>query len=132
MFETLLFFISYIVALIIFVLVNFILGKSFTYCKNVHPYFEKWNKYISAYKSQCFKEVYDFTLGHIHCSAGPLSARGPQVGQSYIITWNRIYLYVKVKKKWVLCRLILRGYDWIRESSPSGIIIHTLYLLRHC
>ena len=39
---------------------NFILEKRFTYCTNVHSYFEKGNKYISTYKSQCFKGVYDF------------------------------------------------------------------------
>ena len=50
-------FLSYIVELIILLLVNFILEKSFTYCTNVHSYFEKENKYISTYKSQCFKEV---------------------------------------------------------------------------
>ena len=58
---------------------NFILEKSFTYCTNVHSYFEKWNKYISTYESQCFKEVYDFILGHADCSAEPHAARGPQV-----------------------------------------------------
>ena len=35
---------------------------------------------MSTYKSQCFKEVYDFMLGHIHCSAGPHADRGPRVG----------------------------------------------------
>ena len=44
---------------------NFILEKSFTYYyTNVHSYFEKENKHISTYKSQCFKEFYDFILGH--------------------------------------------------------------------
>ena len=43
---------------------NFILEKSFTDCTNVHWYFEKGNKYISTYKSQCFKKFYDFILGH--------------------------------------------------------------------
>ena len=57
--------------LIIFILMNFILEKSFTYCTNVHSYFENGNKCISTYKSQCFKEVYDFMLDHTHCSAGP-------------------------------------------------------------
>ena len=52
------FFLSYIVELIILLLVNFILEKRFTYCTNVHSYFEKGNKFISStYKSQCFKEV---------------------------------------------------------------------------
>ena len=40
--------------------------ESFTYYTNVHSYFEKGNKYISTYKSQRFKEVYDFML---HCWA---------------------------------------------------------------
>ena len=44
----------------ILLLVNFILKKSFKYCTHVHSYFEKGNKYISTYKSQCFREVYDF------------------------------------------------------------------------
>ena len=43
----------------------------------IHSYFEKWNKYISTYKSQCFKQVYDFVLGHTRCSAGPHATRGP-------------------------------------------------------
>ena len=43
------FFLSYIVELIILLLVNFILEKSFTYCTNVHSYFEKANKYISLH-----------------------------------------------------------------------------------
>ena len=51
-------------------LVNFILEKSFTYCTNVHSYFEKGNKYISTYKSQCFKEFYDFILVHGLSSPG--------------------------------------------------------------
>ena len=51
---------TYVAELIILLLVNFILEKSFTYSTNVHSYFEKGNKYISTYKSQCFKEVYDF------------------------------------------------------------------------
>ena len=59
---------------------NFILETSFTYCTNVHSYFEKGNKYISTYKSLNFKEVYDFMLGHTHCSAGPHAARGPRAG----------------------------------------------------
>ena len=50
---------------------DFILEKSFTCCTNVHSYFEKENKYISTYKSQCFPEVDDFMLGHTHCGAGP-------------------------------------------------------------
>ena len=41
---------------------NFSLEKSCTYCTNVHSYFEKANKYVSTYKSQCFKEVYDFIV----------------------------------------------------------------------
>ena len=57
------FFLSYIVELIILLLVNFIHEKSLTFCSNGHSYFEKGNKYISTYKSQCFKEVYDFMLG---------------------------------------------------------------------
>ena len=66
------FFLSYtFVELIILILVNFILEKSFTYCTNVHSYFEKGNNYIYTYKSQCFKKVFDFMLGHTHCSAGP-------------------------------------------------------------
>ena len=48
---------------------------------NVHSYLEKGNKYISTFKSRCFKEVYDFMLGHTHCSAGPHASRGPRVGQ---------------------------------------------------
>ena len=72
------FIVSYIVELINLLLVNFILVKSFTYCTNVHSYFEKGNKYISTYKPQCFKEVYDFMLGHTYCSAGPHVARRPQ------------------------------------------------------
>ena len=60
---------------------NFILEKSFTYCTNVHSYFDKGNKYISTYKSQCFKKVYDFMLGHTQCSAGPHATRVPRVGQ---------------------------------------------------
>ena len=76
-------FLSYIVELIILLLVNFILEKIFTYCTNVHSYFEKVNKYISAYKSQSFKEVYDFMLGHTHCSAGPHAAPGAQIGQPW-------------------------------------------------
>ena len=62
---------------------NFILEKSFTYCTNVHSYFEKGNKSMSTYKSHCFKEAYDFMLGHTHCSAGPHAARGPPVGQPW-------------------------------------------------
>ena len=38
-------FLSYIVELVILLLVNFILEKSFTYCTNVLSYFEKGNKY---------------------------------------------------------------------------------------
>ena len=57
-------------------LVNFNLEKSFTYCTNVHSHLKKWNKYISTYKSQCFKEVYDFMLGHTLCSAGSQAACG--------------------------------------------------------
>ena len=75
------FFILYSWAFIILLLVNFILEKSFTNSTNVYSYFEKGKKYISTYKSQCFKEVYDFMLEHTHCSAGPHAARGPQVGQ---------------------------------------------------
>ena len=55
---------------------NFILEKSFTYCSNVHSYFEKGNEYIATYKSQCFKAEYDFMLGRTHCSAGPHAASG--------------------------------------------------------
>ena len=79
------FFISYtiVVELIILLLVNFILEKSFTYCTNVHSYFE--NIYLS--KSHCFKEVYDFMLGHTHCSAGPHAARGPRVEQPWFTAW---------------------------------------------
>ena len=58
------FYLIYLVELIILLVVNFILEKSFTYCTNVHSYFEKGNKYIYIYiyiyKSQCFKEVYNF------------------------------------------------------------------------
>ena len=36
---------------------NFIREKSFPYCTNVHSYFEKGNKFISTYKSQCFKVI---------------------------------------------------------------------------
>ena len=61
-------YILYVIELIILLLVNFILEKSFTYCTNVHSYFEKGNKYISTYKSQCFKELYDFVEPH---SCGP-------------------------------------------------------------
>ena len=43
---------------------NFILKKSFTYCTTVHSYFEKGNKYISTYKSHCFKELHDFILSY--------------------------------------------------------------------
>ena len=75
------FYLIYLVELIILLLVNFIFKKIFTYCSNVHSYFEKGNKYISTHKSQCFKEVYDFMLGHTHCSAGPHAAHGPRVGQ---------------------------------------------------
>ena len=64
-------FLFYTDELIILLLVNFIFEKIFTYCTNVHSYFEKENKYISSYKSQYFKEVYDFTLGNTHCSPGP-------------------------------------------------------------
>ena len=59
------FFLSYIVELIILLLVNFILEKSFTYCTYVHHISEK-----GINISLCFKEVYDFMLGHTHCSAG--------------------------------------------------------------
>ena len=76
-------FLSYIVELIILLLVNFILETCFTNCTNVHSYFEKGNTYISTYKSQCFKEVYDFKLGHTHCRAGPNEACDSQVGQPW-------------------------------------------------
>ena len=69
-------------------LVNFILEKNFKYCTNVHSYLEKGNKYNSTYKSQCFKEDYDFMLGHTHYSDGPHAARGPRVGQP----WSRTYI----------------------------------------
>ena len=56
--------------------------------KNLHLLYKcififrkKGNKYISTYKSQCFKGLYDFMLGHTHCSAGPHAARWPRVGQ---------------------------------------------------
>ena len=75
------FFLSYIVELIILLLENFIIEKNFTYSR--HSSFEKGNKYISTYKSQCFKEVYDFMLDHTHCSSGPHAARGPWVGQPW-------------------------------------------------
>ena len=75
------FFLSYIVEHIILLLVNFILEKSFTYCTNVHSYFEKENKYIATHKSRCFKEVYDFMLGDTHYNAGTHAGHGPWVGQ---------------------------------------------------
>ena len=48
---------------------------------NVQSYFEKGNKYISTYKSQCFKEAYDIMLRHTHCNGGPNAARGSRAGQ---------------------------------------------------
>ena len=75
---------------------NFILEKSFTYCTKVHSYFEKGNKlYISTYKSQCFKEVYGFMLGHTHCSAGPHAARGPRAGQPALRYRYNIHFLLK-------------------------------------
>ena len=37
----------------------------------------------TTYKSQCFKEVYKFMLGRIHCSAGP------RVGQPWA-RWSMV------------------------------------------
>ena len=74
-------FLNYIVERIILLSVNFILEKSFTYCTNAYSYFEKGYKYISTYKSQCFKEIYYLMSDHTYSSAGRHAARGPRVGQ---------------------------------------------------
>ena len=100
------FFLSYIVEFIILLLVNFIPKKSLTYWTNVHSYFENGNKYISAYKSQFFKEVYDFMLGHTHSSAGPHAVRGSRAGQP----WSRISLYRQVILFWIMKNLMILIY----------------------
>ena len=37
-----------------------------------------------------FEEVYDFMLGHTNCSAGPLAALGPRVGQHCFRFYNGV------------------------------------------
>ena len=88
---------------------NFILEKNFTYCTNVHSYFEKGNKYISAYKSQCFKEVYGFILGHTHCSTGPHATRGP--------AW--IALAYGIKKKINFLKIFDMALNSVFTSTPQ-------------
>ena len=66
-----------IVELIILLLENFILEKSFTYFTNIHSYFEKSNKYMSTYKSQCFfKEVCDFMWATLIAVLGRMRPAG--------------------------------------------------------
>ena len=72
---------------------NFILERSLIYCTNVRSYFEKGNKYISIYKSEFIKEVYDFMLVHTHCSAGSHAARGPWVGQPWSRTFHILFIF---------------------------------------
>ena len=110
-------FLSYtIVELIILLLVNFILEKSFRYCTNVHSYIGKGNKYISTYKSQCFKDVYDFMLYPTRCCAGPHAPRGPRIGQP----WCKILKIAMTK--WGACPCLffyIPVSEWVTTPSPS-------------
>ena len=111
------FFLSYIVELIILLLVNFILEKSFTYCTNVHSYFEKGNKYISTYKSQCFTEVYDVMLGHTHRSANNLKKK-----LINSITIMKYYWHLKLTSE----TFYILIYDWKHCNR------YLLWMYSHC
>ena len=82
--------------------------------------FVKENKYFSTYKSQCFKEVYDFMMGYTHCSVGPHAAHGPRVEQP----WSRSF-YPKLPS--ILFRELLSFLSFSQEHLKRFSLIYIYF-----
>ena len=80
-------------------------------------YFEKGNKYISTYKSQCFTEVYDVMLGHTHRSANNLKKK-----LINSITIMKYYWHLKLTSE----TFYILIYDWKHCNR------YLLWMYSHC
>ena len=101
---------------------NFILEKSFTHSTDVHSYYENGNKYISTYKSQCFKEVYDFCWAALIAVLNRMRPAGHGLDSTDLELPYSMYIFnISVRSFYLSWKLFQwkRGNDTISLHSDS-------------
>ena len=116
------YFLSYIVELIILLLVNFILEKSFIYCTKVHSYFEKGNKYnISLHINlNVLRKLMILCWATISAVLGRMRPTGHGLDSPDV----KISL-----EKLSACNYATKRRLWIRLAYPAGVLVKRIFFL---